>query len=181
MRSPKLHLQRADSPVPAKQSPGSSEHGVQEGELIMSVLLILTLPRSVNIPSQESGDSFPEPSTQPCVSLLLGRSLWLPPRGKVWAAGHLLEKQEDLYWRGWRWSLVLVTLAGRRELGVFGDKRHCLSLAPYSSWVLSISSVYFQKDGFPLERNSLQLSLQCEGLILHPLLKICLLGPVFLC
>lgn len=44
--------------MPAKQSPGSSEHSVQEGELIMSVMLILTLPRSVNIPSQERGDGF---------------------------------------------------------------------------------------------------------------------------
>lgn len=78
--------------MPAKQSPGSSEHGVQEGELIMSVLLILTLLRSVNILSQERGDGFPEPSTQPCVSLLLGRSLWLQPRGRVWTAGHLLGK-----------------------------------------------------------------------------------------
>lgn len=49
MRSPKLYLQRADSPVPAKQSLGSSKHSVQEGELIMSVLLILTLLNSVCI------------------------------------------------------------------------------------------------------------------------------------
>lgn len=39
------------------------------------------------------------------------------------------------------------------------------------------NSGYFQKDGFPLERSSLQH----EGLILDPLLKICLLGRVFLC
>lgn len=142
----------------------------------MSVLLIVTLPRSANIPSQERGDAFPEPSTQPCVSLLLGRSLWLHPRGSVWAAGHLLEKQEDLCWRGWRWSLVPVTLAGRGSWVFLGGKRQCLSLGP-----VNISSVYLQKDGFPLERSSLQLSLQREGLILHPLLKICLLGPVFLC
>lgn len=116
--------------MPAKQSPGSIEHSVQEGELIMSVMLILTLPRSVNIPSQERGDGFPEPSAQPCVSLLLGRSLWLQPRGRVWAAGHLLEKQEDLCWRGWRWSLLQVTLADRKELAGFRGRR-----GSASAWV----------------------------------------------
>lgn len=33
-----------------------------------------------------------------------------------------LEKQEDLCWRGWRQSLVQVTLADRRELGGFGGQ-----------------------------------------------------------
>lgn len=180
MRSPKLYLQRADSPVPAKQSLGSSKHSVREGELIMSVLLILTLLNSVYIPSQEHGDGFSEPSTQPCVSLLLGRSLWLQPRGKVWAAGHLLRKQEDLCWRGWRRSLVQVTLADRRELGVFGGKEAVPQPVPIQQLGSVSCSVYFQQNGFPLERSSLQLSIQHEGLILHPLLKICFMGPVVL-
>jgi len=59
---------------------GSSEHSAQERELIMSMLLTLTLPKSMNIQSLEPSDGFIKPNTlalHVCDAL---QALGLPPR-----------------------------------------------------------------------------------------------------
>lgn len=71
-----MHLRRADRPVLCK-----TEQRQQCAEQTsLSVLLILTLPKSMNIQSRSPALGSESQVLQPCVSAVLGRTLQLQPR-----------------------------------------------------------------------------------------------------
>ena len=113
----------------------------------MSMLLTLTLPKSMSIQSQEPSDGFLEPST---LALCVCDALQNPLAPTlVWDLGSRTPARKgggSVSERTWRWSPVHVTLACRRELGLFGGQAVVPQPAtlraqhhpgPYNSWVLS--------------------------------------------
>lgn len=121
----------------------------------MSVLLTLTFPKSMNIQSLEPSAGFTEPSTLTlCVCDAL-RNSWAPTQ--VWDLGSRTPARKgggSVSERTWGCSPVHVTLACRRELGLFGGQAEVPQPAtlrakhypgPYSSWVLSMFLLFVSK------------------------------------
>lgn len=114
-------------------------------DLIISMLLTLTLPKSMNIQSLEPGDAFIERSIPAlCVCDALQNTGSNPGVGFVQRTP-ARKGGGSVLGRTWRWSPVHVTIS-RRELGLFWGQvvvpqPHTLRvkhhLGPYSSWILS--------------------------------------------